>query len=69
MPRRTELPTLIRNVLIYTEDWDFLAARFGAGSLRPTGVGPIIREIVHRKVQELRAREREAIDQQKEDAA
>ena len=63
MPRRTELPTVTRNILIYEEDWDFLSQRFGAGSLRPVGAGPIIREIVHRKVQEIREKEREAINQ------
>lgn len=62
MPRRPDLPSTKRNVQVYDEDWQFLSERYGVGGVQPVGVGPLIREIIHRKVREIRAREQQGVD-------
>lgn len=57
MPRKIELPATKRHLHINDEDWDFLYARFGPEGANPTGVAVVIRAIIHKRVQELRARE------------
>ena len=57
--RKLELPTVTRHILIYQEDWDFLTKNFG----QTIGPGHAIRKIVHHRVQALRAKEIERLDQ------
>ena len=66
MVKKSELPSRPRHINVNDEDWEFLAARFGPTSMQPVGVSAVIREIVHRKVRELRAREIQLRDEQAE---
>lgn len=59
MSRKSIEPCTRRHVFFYDSDWDYLTNRFGEGapSDMRLGVSATIREIVHAKVQELRRRE------------
>lgn len=62
MTRRHSLPTRTFHSLLYAEDLDFLEARFGINGDRPIGTGTAIREIVHKRVRELKAKIQQQID-------
>lgn len=69
MPKRSDLPSSKKSLPIYDEDWEFLFDRYGPGGLQAIGVGPVIREIVHRKVKEIRAKEQDRLDEAAEGVA
>lgn len=62
MSRKVSIPQSRRHVQIFDEDWEFLFAEFGPGSKNNIGVGVAIRTIVHRKVQDMKAKANEAFD-------
>lgn len=62
MSRQNSRPASRRHILVYDEDWEWLMEHFGPMSGRPFGVGPSIREIVHKHVNGLRTRVQERID-------
>jgi hypothetical protein len=64
MSRRHRLPTRSFHCLLFAEDLEWLESRFGLQGQRPVGVGNIIREIVHKRVAQVRAREVEELDAQ-----
>jgi hypothetical protein len=58
MSKKSPLPQSRRHVMLYDEDWDWLQAEFG----QKIGVGAAIKVIVHRKVQDMKAKANEAFD-------
>jgi hypothetical protein len=56
MSKRAELPQSRRHILVFDEDWDFLERAFGIGSPNRFGVGPAIRQIIHAKVKDMKAK-------------
>lgn len=56
MPKIAAAPQSRRHLLLRDDDWSFLTEHFGPDSPSKVGVGTAVREIVHRKVIELRAR-------------
>lgn len=62
MSRRHRLPTRSIHVLLFVEDLEWLEARFGLQGDLPFGVGNAIREIVHKRVEQLKAKVQEKID-------
>lgn len=69
MSRRTELTCIKKTLLLYEEDWQFLSEHYGAEGLHSIGVTPIIREIIHRKVGELRDKMQQKLDQREKSDA
>jgi hypothetical protein len=59
--KRSILPQRPRHILVYDEDWEYLSAMFGPGAVKPVGISPAIRAIIHAYVGKLRQR---AIDTQ-----
>lgn len=64
MPRKSLLPQSSHHVMIFDEDWEFLQQLYGPRGLKPLGVSQVIQTIVHRKVNELRARYHAELDHQ-----
>ena len=62
MSKKARLPQSRRHILVYDEDWEWLDTHFGATSPRPIGVGPSCREIIHKHVQDIKAKFQEALD-------
>lgn len=63
MSRKARLPQSPHHVMIYDEDWEFLRATLGPGGLhKELGIGEFVRELVHRRVAELRQRMTNAVD-------
>lgn len=60
--RRIELPCTKKTLQLYEEDWLWLMERYGQSGINPVGVTPVIREIIHRKIQELRALEQSKLE-------
>lgn len=56
MSRKALYPQSRRHILIYDQDWEWLLQNFGAESAHPYGVGPAIRDIIHKHVGALRQR-------------
>lgn len=63
MTRKPILPSSRRHVHIYDEDWTFLLRNFGMGSQSGNSTARVIREIIHRHVQWVKARQQDAIDE------
>lgn len=61
--KRFDLPSTPRHILIYDEDWSFLQEKFGPNSASRYGTGPAIRDYIHKRVLELKAKEIELRDQ------
>jgi hypothetical protein len=59
----SDMPWSDHHILIFDEDWHYLAARFGPGSSNPIGVGPAIRLIVHGTIRQMRQEEAKVLDQ------
>lgn len=57
MPKKLNLPSSKRHVLLFDEDWEYLEARFGPSGIRPVGISRVIRAIIHQKVQALKVAE------------
>lgn len=70
MSRRGRLPQSPHHINLYDQDWDFLQSMLGPnapplpGGKRPPGVNEFIKELVHKKVNELRARYYGGLDSQ-----
>lgn len=67
MTRRSLLPQSRRHIFVYDEDWSWLSDNFGILALNPrnrVGVSFAIREIIHRRVRELRAQQEQQLDQE-----
>lgn len=62
MSRKIERPAVARHIHIFQEDWEFLEQFFGRGTANPIGPSKAIRNIVHKHVGAIRARQLEAID-------
>ena len=66
MSRKSLLPQHRRHVHIYDEDWEYLTQlierHYGKKADEITGVSSAIRLIIHTKVQQLKAEEQRAID-------
>lgn len=55
MPRKARLPQSPRHILVYDEDWEWLGALVGPNGLhRHMTVSQVIREIIHKKVAQMR---------------
>lgn len=59
MSKRSVLPQSRRHLLLYDEDWEFIEQRFCADNGNTPGV--LIREMLHRRVMELREKENQAV--------
>jgi len=60
MTRKSPLPQARRHILVYDEDWEFLASLYGPGGLQPSmGISPAIRAIIHKWVRNFKARQAE----------
>lgn len=63
MSKKALLPQTRRHILVYDEDWEYLLKNFGPGSHGfGLGVSGAIRQIVHQRVQGLKARENGELD-------
>lgn len=58
MSRKALLPQSRRHLWIYDEDWAFLRKNFDNNG----GVGPIVRQIIHLYVGNLKAKQQKAIE-------
>ena len=56
MRKRPSLPQTKRKIPIYDQDWEYLMIRFGRVELG-IGAGPVIRELVHRRVRDMQNQE------------
>lgn len=57
MSKKSRLPQSPRHILVYDEDWKFIHSLCGPNGARADiGVGNFIRELIHSKVSELRAK-------------
>lgn len=65
MARKSDLKKSRHHVMLYDEDWDFLATNYGPNSRTPIGISEAITRIVHAKVMEMRARAAEEFERQK----
>lgn len=63
MTRRHSRETRRFHCLLYADDLDFLEGRFGINGDRPIGTGTAIREIVNKRVREMKARIQAAVDE------
>lgn len=59
MSRTSILPQSRHHIMVYDEDWDFIEQRFCQDSGKTPGV--LIRDMLHRRVLELRERENQAL--------
>jgi hypothetical protein len=64
LSKRHILPCRKFHTELYSEDLDFLEARFGRSGDRFLGVGRAIREIVHKRVREMKSRIQAEVDRQ-----
>lgn len=62
MTKKSALPMSARHVQFYDEDLEFIDQMFGQRSAKQFGMAKAIREIVHKKVRDLRARVNEKLD-------
>jgi len=63
MSKKSRLPQSRRHILVYDEDWQFIHSLCGPdGARADIGVGNFIRELVHSKVSELRAKYNSLLD-------
>lgn len=63
MSKRKRLPASPRHILIYDEDWEFLSKHFGRHTSRPLGAGPVICEIIHSRVNALKQKLIETLEE------
>ena len=63
MSKKARLPQSRRHIFVYDEDWDFIERWYGISSPHPIGVGRALREIIHQRVEFLKAKQAEKIDQ------
>lgn len=68
MSRKSLKPQSRRHIWVYDDDWAYLDARFGEASESRQGVGPTIRRIIEIYVTNLKAREQQLIDRQRQAA-
>lgn len=61
MRQRPQFPQTKRKIPIYDEDWEYLLRRFGRLEFG-IGGGPVIRELVHRRVREMQNTESDIRD-------
>jgi hypothetical protein len=61
--RKIERPAVARHIHIFEEDWDFLEQYFGRRSANPIGPSKAIRNIVHKHIGAIRAKQLAAIDE------
>lgn len=61
MSRKSTIPQTPRHVLIFDEDWEFLKRYFGPQGIRPIGVSPAIRAMIHKMVTNIRQRQDELV--------
>ena len=62
MSRKSRLPQSRHHILVYDEDWEWLEQHFGASSSRPIGIGPAIREIIHKHLENIRDKFQQRLD-------
>jgi hypothetical protein len=60
--KKSLFPQSRRHIFIYDEDWDFLDKWYSKTSPFPIGVGAACRDIIHQRVQFLKAKQNEMID-------
>lgn len=65
MARKSDLKKSRHHIMLYDEDWDFLATNYGPNSRAPIGISEAITKIVHAKISEMRARAAEAFERQR----
>ena len=65
MRQRPTRPQTKRKIPIYDEDWEYLLTRFGKIELG-IGAGPVIRELVHRRVREMQNKESDIRDREQD---
>ena len=62
MSKKAILPQHRRHIMIYDEDWEFLEQNYGPSSASRLGAGIAVREWLHKRVLELRAKQNERLD-------
>ena len=62
MTKKARLPMNKHHVLIFDEDWEFLDRHYGPSSESRYGISSAIREIVHAKVNGLKAKMNAELD-------
>jgi hypothetical protein len=55
MVRKSEIPQSRHHIMVYDEDWEFLAHAFGPGSAKPIGAGKAIQILIHGYVTRIQA--------------
>lgn len=61
MSKQLALAASRHHVVIYDEDWQFLNENFGIGTAANLGPGVAAREIIHKRVMQLRERQNTAL--------
>lgn len=62
MPRKSSEPLTARHIELYDSDWEFLNVHFGRGSAQPIGAGRLVRDIVRKKVRQLKEHQAQRVD-------
>lgn len=64
MSKKSPLPHSRHHLFLYDEDWEFLQANYGPGSINhKVGVSGAVKTVVHAFVKRLKARSAEAFEE------
>ena len=64
MSRRLSLPATRRHIHVYDEDWEFIESHYGASAPigYKVGCAVVCREIIHQRINQIKAKQIEALD-------
>lgn len=66
MSKRSILPQTRRHIWLYDEDWEFMLQMWGRDSPSRVGVSVAIRELIHRRIGQIKQSQVDELDEQRE---